>query len=161
MVKLLVVLPRPRILVVLALASLCACTSNPPETAAPVNPSLVGYALSLKGAPYRYGKDNPREGFDCSGFVRHVYQRQGIKLPRTAKAMAENLPEIDDDEIHAGDLLFFNIGGRPYSHVGIYLDDGKFIHAPSQRTGKVMVSNVADHYWQRCYSGARRPPSKH
>jgi len=76
---------------------LAGCTANPPSL--PVlfnsgggNKAVASYALSLKGTPYRYGKDSPKEGFDCSGFVRHVYQRQGISLPRTAKAMAETLP---------------------------------------------------------------------
>ncbi|MGZ8226863.1 MAG: C40 family peptidase [Methylococcaceae bacterium] len=146
--------------VIFMLIILSGCASNPPEVT-PVKttaqPRIVEYALSLQGAPYRYGKDSPEEGFDCSGFVRHVYQKQGILLPRTTKAMAESLPQILNSAVHSGDLLFFNTNGKPFSHVGIYLNGDKFIHAPSRRSGKVMVSSLKNKYWQRCYIGARRP----
>lgn len=141
----------------LVLLLVTGCASAPPLPNGPAQTAVVNYALSLDGAPYRYGKASPEEGFDCSGFVRYVYQHQGIVLPRTARAMADALPQIPSDNILAGDLLFFDIGGRPYSHVGIYVDQGKFIHAPSRHAGKVMVSRLTDHYWQRCYSGVRRP----
>lgn len=153
-----------RINTLIVLAMLTGCASSPQKTDLPNinsgNKAIAQYALSLKGTPYRYGKDSPQEGFDCSGFVRHVYQHNGINLPRTAKVMAETLPPTPTSTLQAGDLLFFNIGGKPFSHVGIYLNEGKFIHAPSQRTGKVMVSNLEEGYWQRCYSGARRPLQK-
>jgi len=151
----------PWVLLAWLLAVMTGCATAPPLPEASAQTAVVSYALSLAGAPYRFGKDSPEEGFDCSGFVRHVYQHQGIALPRTARAMAEALPPISGDTMLAGDLLFFDIGGRPYSHVGIYLQQGQFIHAPSRRLGKVMVSKLTDRYWQQCYSGVRRPLVRH
>ena len=68
---------------------------------------IIAYALSLQGVPYRYGKESPEEGFDCSGFVKHVYEKQGITLPRTVKGMALSLPQISKIDVHSGDLVFF------------------------------------------------------
>jgi len=136
----------------------CAGTPEIKQHARPAaQPRLVGYALSLQGAPYRYGKDTPEEGFDCSGFVRHVYQKQGIALPRTAKDMALALPPIPKDAVHSGDLVFFNTNGKPFSHVGIYVNNDNFIHAPSQRTGRVLVSSLKNDYWHKRFIGVRRP----
>ena len=120
-------------------------------------PSAVTYALSLEGAPYRYGKASPEEGFDCSGFVQHVYAYRGIHLPRTVSQMAASLPEVAPDEIIAGDLVFFNTLSNKPSHVGLYIEDNKFIHAPSSRTGKVKISDLDNHYWRKHFSGVRRP----
>ncbi len=149
-----------RLLVLLAIALLSGCASTPetPSVAAarPRLP-LVNYALSLQGAPYRYGKETPKEGFDCSGFVRHVYRRQGVTLPRTVKAMALALPPVPKQAMVSGDLVFFNTSGRPFSHVGIYVNNDKFIHAPSQRTGHVLVSSLKSEYWQKRFMGVRRP----
>ena len=120
-------------------------------------PPVVDYALSLQGAPYRYGKDSPQEGFDCSGFIKHVYERQGISLPRTTREMARSLPSISIHDLSSGDLVFFNTNGRPFSHVGLYISDNNFIHAPSQRTGRVLVSSLNNQYWRQHLIGARRP----
>jgi len=119
--------------------------------------SVGAYALSLQGMPYHYGKDSPEEGFDCSGFVKHVYEKQGITLPRTAKDMALSLPQIPKNDVHSGDLVFFNTNGNSFSHVGIYVNNDQFVHAPSQHTGRVLVSSLKNHYWQQHYSGVRRP----
>ena len=118
---------------------------------------IITYALSLQGIPYRYGKDSPEEGFDCSGFVKHVYQKQGITLPRTVKDMALVLPQISKNDVHSGDLVFFNTNGNSFSHVGIYVNNDTFVHAPSQRTGRVLVSSLKNRYWHKHYIGARRP----
>ena len=118
---------------------------------------VVSYALSLQGAPYHYGKSSPKDGFDCSGFVKHVYEKQGITLPRTVKAMALSLPSIPKNAVHSGDLVFFNTNGNAFSHVGIYVNDDNFVHAPSQRTGKVLVSSLKNSYWHQHYIGVRRP----
>ncbi|MFA6052218.1 MAG: C40 family peptidase [Methylobacter sp.] len=120
-------------------------------------PATVDYALSLQGAPYRYGKASPEEGFDCSGFVKHVYEHQGVSLPRTVQGMAQSLTQVAANDIHSGDLVFFNTNGKPYSHVGIYVSDDKFVHAPSQRTGKVLVSSLKNSYWRNRFICARRP----
>jgi cell wall-associated NlpC family hydrolase len=120
--------------------------------------SLIDYALSLQGAPYRYGKETPEEGFDCSGFVRHVYGRQGVRLPRTVKEMAAVLPTISKDNLRSGDLVFFNTDSSNYfSHVGILVERDKFIHAASSRTGKVLVSSMKNDYWRKRFVGVRRP----
>lgn len=147
-----------RILSALLTAALIGCTTTPefkPQIQTQ-QPDLVQYALSLKGIPYRYGKETPEEGFDCSGFVKHVYGKYGILLPRSAAAMAMVLSPISPYEIRSGDLVFFNTSGKLYSHVGIFINDDKFIHAPSQRTGRVLVSNLNNSYWQKRFVGARR-----
>ncbi len=147
-----------RLDLVLVLAVLSGCTSTP-EVRPPVQTQqpLLNYALSLQGTPYRYGKETPEEGFDCSGFVRHVYGKQGVWLPRTVREMASSLPIIPDDDLRSGDLVFFNTSGRIYSHVGIFINDDKFIHAPSKRTGRVLVSSMNNGYWRKRFTGVRRP----
>jgi len=133
--------------------------ANVPETKAPSEsqPALVSYALSLQGKPYNYGKSSPEEGFDCSGFVKHVFEKQGITLPRRTKDMALYLLPIDKYNVHSGDLVFFDTNGETYSHVGIYINNDNFVHAPSQKSGKVLISNLKERYWQQHFTGARRP----
>lgn len=143
------------LLIAIVLFSGCASV---PETESTANyPPTVDYALSLKGAPYHYGKSSPEEGFDCSGFVKHVYEHQGISLPRTVQGMAQSLTQVPKNDLHPGDLVFFNTNGKPFSHVGIYVSNDDFIHAPSQRTGKVMLSSLKNRYWGDRFSCARRP----
>jgi cell wall-associated NlpC family hydrolase len=139
--------------------SLIGCATTPENGAISHTTSepLIDYALSLQGAPYRYGKASPQEGFDCSGFVQYVYKHQGILLPRTVKAMAKSLPAITKDEVNSGDLLFFNTDGRSLSHVGIYISGDDFIHAPSAKTGRVLVSSLKNDYWEKHFVAARRP----
>lgn len=146
--------------VLVALVLLSGCSTAPkfkpiPEEG-PVQ-RVVGYAISLQGVAFRYGKSSPEEGFDCSGFIQHVYRVHGIPLPRTAREMAAALPAVDVRERRAGDLVFFNTDGQPYSHVGLYVGDGSFVHAPSSRTGHVMVSSLAQPYWWQRLTGVRRP----
>lgn len=148
---------RTSLLLFVLLASGCASTPKPappaePDTAA----QIIDYALSLQGAPYVYGKASPEEGFDCSGFVWHVYQKHGLKLPRTTALMAKTLPKVLEQERKPGDLLFFDTSNKPYSHVALYLGDDAFIHAPSSRTGRVMVSNLTKSYWRERLTGVRR-----
>ena len=147
-----------RLLIPVAVVVFSGCADVPnikPEMQS-ASPATT-YALSLQGTPYRYGKASPEEGFDCSGFVKHVYQKQGILLPRTVKEMALYLPQIPKNEIISGDLVFFNTDGNPYSHVGIYVNDNQFVHAPSEHTGRVLVSSLKNQYWQKHYIGVRRP----
>jgi cell wall-associated NlpC family hydrolase len=118
---------------------------------------LVAYAASMQGKPYVSGGDSPRRGFDCSGLVHHVFGNFDFELPRNAASMAAALPAIPLSGIQAADLLFFNTQGSPFSHVGIYLGDGRFVHAPSPRTGRVIISEMANRYWQGRLTGARRP----
>ncbi|MCA1853392.1 MAG: C40 family peptidase [Beggiatoa sp.] len=147
------------------LIALAGC-STVPETAGPPLPQtgvppLVGYAASLRGTPYRYCGDSPQQGFDCSSFVRHVYRRYGIDLPRDSASMARVLPRVSAASTRPGDLVFFNTRGRPDSHVGIYIGQGSFVHAPSRATGSVRVSDLRHHYWQARLSAVRRPPGGH
>jgi len=120
----------------------------------------LAYALSLTGTRYRYGGTTPAEGFDCSGFVRYVFGHFGVELPRSAREMAAALPKVDTDDRRPGDLVFFNTNGRPFSHVGIYLGNGRFVHATSSRTKLVMVSELSDSYWSKRLNGVRRPPAE-
>jgi cell wall-associated NlpC family hydrolase len=147
-----------RLLIPVAIVLFSGCASVPEIKPAPQSQSpVITYALSLQGTPYRFGKDSPEEGFDCSGFVKHVYQKQGITLPRTVEDMALSLPQIPKNDVHSGDLVFFNTNGKPFSHVGIYVNNDKFVHAPSHRTGRVLVSSLKNLYWHKHYIGARRP----
>ncbi|MBI4695866.1 MAG: C40 family peptidase [Gammaproteobacteria bacterium] len=117
---------------------------------------LVAYAASMQGRPYVLGGDTPAVGFDCSGLVQHVFRQFHLELPRNAFVMAADLPAIRLDELRAADLVFFNTQ-RAHSHVGIYLGDGRFVHAPSPRTGRVIISRMDDTYWRPRLDGARRP----
>lgn len=143
-------------LLVVVLAG-CASTPEVKPVQQQTQPPLIKYALSLQGTPYRYGMETPQEGFDCSGFVKHVYGKHGIWLPRTVKEMASVLSPVPKYAIRSGDLVFFNTSGKPYSHVGIFIKDDKFIHAPSRRTGHVLVSSMNNSYWRKRFICARRP----
>jgi hypothetical protein len=117
---------------------------------------LLLQAMSLIGVAYRWGGSNPTAGLDCSGFIQYVFKKSlKVSLPRTAAEMARSGRAVDKSELAAGDLVFFNTLGGRYSHVGIYMGNGKFIHSP--RTGKsVEVSNMGQSYWVAHYTGARR-----
>jgi cell wall-associated NlpC family hydrolase len=146
-----------------------AADNNATDAAAPVAdapPAQNGYlerarevtiqALSLLGVHYKWGSDSPEHGFDCSGLVSHVFQQvAGIALPRNAQGMAKVGEKIDKSELQPGDLVFFNTRRRPYSHVGIYIGEERFVHAP-RRGGEVEVTNMQGRYWQKRYNGARR-----
>lgn len=114
------------------------------------------YALSLSDTPYRYGGNTPESGFDCSGFVRHVYQHTlGLSLPRTSHEMSRVGEPQNASHLQPGDLVFYNTLHRAYSHVGIYIGEGKFVHSP--RAGSsVRVENMNESYWLARYNGARR-----
>ena len=119
---------------------------------------LVGNALGLLGVPYKRGGSNASTGFDCSGFVRSIYQQTaGLLLPRSADQQAAVTEKIDRSELQPGDLVFFNTMRRAFSHVGIYIGDGKFVHAPKPGA-KVRVEDMGIAYWARRFDGARRVP---
>ena len=117
---------------------------------------LVGTAMGFLGVPYRRGGTSAATGFDCSGFVRAIYsQTVGMVLPRRADEQAHATQKIDKTELKPGDLVFFNTMRRAFSHVGIYVGEGKFIHAP--RSGaSVRVESMQTPYWSRRFDGARR-----
>ncbi len=117
---------------------------------------LLTQAMGLLGVPYRRGGSSEETGFDCSGFVRHLYEKSfGRLLPRRAAEQAKATETIDREELKPGDLVFFNTMKRAFSHVGIYVGDGKFIHAP--RAGKsIRVDDMRSAYWEKRFNGARR-----
>jgi cell wall-associated NlpC family hydrolase len=127
-----------------------ASVHRPDRTAA----ALQKTALGLTGTPYRTGGTSPA-GFDCSGFVWYVFDRQGVELPRTVAAQFHAGRAVRRARLQPGDLVFFDTEGRPASHVGILVGDDEFVHAPSSR-GRVRVERLTSPYWARRYVGARR-----
>lgn len=117
---------------------------------------VTEYALSLSGTPYKYGGTSPDSGFDCSGFVGHVFmQKLGKSLPRSSRELSRVGTVQRSGMLRPGDLVFYNTLNKAYSHVGIYLGDEQFIHSPS--SGKaVAVANMNEAYWRKRYNGARR-----
>lgn len=119
---------------------------------------LVISAMNFLGVPYRRGGNSADQGFDCSGFTRHIFERSlGLVLPRRADQQAHEagLLTIDRDELKPGDLVFFDTMRRAFSHVGIYVGEGKFIHSP--RSGAhVRVEDMRAAYWSKRFNGARR-----
>ena len=117
---------------------------------------LVMTAMGFLGVPYRRGGNDAETGFDCSGFVRSMYERTvGLVLPRLAKEQAAATQPIDKQELQPGDLVFFNTMKRAFSHVGIYVGDGKFIHSPKPGA-QVRVEDMDKGYWASRFDGARR-----
>lgn len=113
-------------------------------------------ALAQVGVPYRFGGVSPDTGFDCSGFVQYVFSRAaGLALPRTTYDIARVGNPVRRGQLQPGDLVFFDTQRKAYSHVGIYLGNQRFIHAPSDG-GKVHVVTMSNHYWDSRFNGARR-----
>lgn len=118
--------------------------------------SLVDRSLNFLGVPYRFGGTSPLTGFDCSGFVGKVFaDALGFGMPRTAAEMAQMGEQVNRAELKPGDLVFFNTMRRAFSHVGIYLGNNQFVHAPSSG-GVVRVEDMRINYWAARYDGARR-----
>ncbi|MBP6683519.1 MAG: C40 family peptidase [Halioglobus sp.] len=152
----------------LATLYLSGCSSQVPREPEP-EPAPSGYteqaneilfnALGLVGTPYRYGGNSPDSGFDCSGLINYVYRESAnMALPRTVAEMSRlNAPDVTEDNLQSGDLVIFATDGssRP-SHAGIYVGDGRFVHAPS-RGGEVRMDFLSDRYWERSYLNAKRP----
>jgi hypothetical protein len=118
--------------------------------------NITGYALGLIGVDYRFGGNTPDQGLDCSGLIRYVFQQAtGISLPRSAREQSRVGQSVKRDDLQPGDLVFFNTRRFQFSHVGLYIGDNRFIHAPSTG-GSVEVSNLDNRYWQKAFNGARR-----
>jgi len=122
----------------------------------PRAPSLVSTALEVLGVKYKFGGESPNTGFDCSGLVSYAVEKSlGLKLPRQSSEMARQGISVKRSELKRGDLVFFNTRGARFSHVGIYLGNHKFVHAP--RTGSVVrIEDMNIAYWKKRYNGARR-----
>ena len=118
--------------------------------------TLINNAMQLIGVRYRWGGNTPQSGLDCSGFVRYVFNDTfGFLLPRKSAQMSKVGLEIGKEELRPGDLVFFNTMRHAFSHVGIYVGDNKFIHAPS-RGKSIRVDDMTKVYWEKRYNGARR-----
>ncbi|CKK10522.1 C40 family peptidase [Neisseria meningitidis] len=118
---------------------------------------LIGNAMGLLGIAYRYGGTSISTGFDCSGFMQHIFKRaMGINLPRTSAEQARMGTPVARSELQPGDMVFFRtLGGSRISHVGLYIGNNRFIHAP--RTGKnIEITSLSHKYWSGKYAFARR-----
>ncbi|HEU4621502.1 MAG TPA: C40 family peptidase [Burkholderiaceae bacterium] len=117
---------------------------------------ILTAALAHIGVRYRFGGNTPETGFDCSGLVRWVFDRTwGVVLPRRAEEMAQLGTQVPRDQLKPGDLVFFNTLKRQFSHIGIYIGGGQFVHAP-RSGGAVRVESLDQSYWQARWNGARR-----
>lgn len=127
-----------------------------PSPASERRAEVVMRALSLLGVHYRFGGNTPETGLDCSGFVRHVFREAvGLMLPRRSVEISRAGKDVSGQQLTPGDLVFFNTLRRTFSHVGIYIGDNRFVHAPSAG-GQVRVEALDKRYWQARFSGARR-----
>ena len=116
---------------------------------------LVLTAMGSLGVPYRRGGNSHETGFDCSGFVKAMYESLGLMLPRRANEQAAATQKIERQDLQPGDLVFFNTLRRTFSHVGIYIGDNKFIHSPKPGA-QVRVEDMGVPYWSKRFDGARR-----
>ena len=179
-------LAAPMLLLLLATTLACAAPADD-ETPPPVNPAgilsqwtghltgqfsqakqtvgekttdLLGQAMGLLGVPYRRGGTSENTGFDCSGFVRYVFQQAAnLTLPHGARAISQVGTNISKNELQPGDLVFFNTLKSVYSHVGIYVGNNRFIHSPSAG-GTISVTDMNDAYWAKRFTGARHIEAK-
>ena len=154
------VAPARRLAGLLLLLGLAACANGGGQMQTP--PSLrsndvLMRAIGLVGTPYRYGGNTPDSGFDCSGLVDFVFRdAAGLDLPRSTQELINlRVPGIDRDDLQPGDLVFFSPEGGRVSHIGIYVGEGRFVHAPSQG-GTVRLDRLDNPYWRKAYREARR-----
>lgn len=153
-----------------ALLSACASRTQPPapvvrapvfnssQTFSPVAEDVLFRALGLVGTPYRWGGNTPDSGFDCSGLIGYVYRdAAGISLPRSTREMiGMQAPDVGKNALQTGDLIFFATnGGSQVSHAGIYVGEGRFVHAPATG-GTVKLDSLSKAYWQKAYLSAKR-----
>ncbi|SFZ72689.1 C40 family peptidase [Chitinimonas taiwanensis] len=162
---------RTPLLCALIALLLSACGSNPPSkpvARAPAKPALssiqinddagreiVMYALGLLDVGYVFGGKNPEAGLDCSGMVSFIYRHAvGVDLLGSAADMARKGRPISREQLQAGDLVFFNTMNRPFSHVGIYIGDDKFVHAPTSK-GRIRIESIRNKYFAARFEAAR------
>lgn len=113
------------------------------------------YAMAMLDRDYRWGGRQPEGGFDCSGLVRHVFREAaGLELPGNAAALSRQSRPVEPGALQAGDLLFFNTLGQPSSHVGVYVGQGQFVHAASERSG-VRINRLSERYYAARFEGAK------
>jgi cell wall-associated NlpC family hydrolase len=156
-------------ILLLSILVLSACSSTPSRPKVPYSNSkslsniqadgagreVVMYALGLLDVSYQFGGNNPEAGLDCSGMVSFVFKNAvGAVLPHNAAQIAGLARPVATDQLQAGDLVFFNTLGRSFSHMGIYLGDGRFIHSPSSK-GKIRVESMSNPYFAQRFEGGR------
>ena len=170
-----------RLILILCAALLSACASRTPSPAhvamkprpvfsysnqsfSPAAEDVLFRALGLVGTPYRWGGNTPDSGFDCSGLIGFVFRdAAGISLPRTTRELiVMRGQDVSEQNLQTGDLLFFATGGgSQVSHAGIYVGEGRFVHAP-QTGGTVKLDTLSKAYWQNAYLSAKRVlPAEH
>ncbi|GGF96146.1 C40 family peptidase [Paenibacillus abyssi] len=120
-------------------------------------PDLRDAVDEVVGTPYKWG-GTTTAGFDCSGFILHIFNQYNVELPRTSRSQAETGTRVTKDNLRPGDLVFFNTSGKGVSHAGIYIGDGQFAHSSSSRG--VRISNMSDTYYEKRYVTARRVVSE-
>jgi murein DD-endopeptidase len=147
-------------LICFAIVAIMGCSSMPARPVADrdreVREKAAETAVAMIGRPYRYRGAGPA-GFDCSGLVRYSYLSAGMDVPHGTKELRNDTNPVDPGDLRRGDLLFFNERGRRYSHVGIYLENDVFVHAPG-RHGKVRINSLQDPHWKKTFVEARRFP---
>jgi cell wall-associated NlpC family hydrolase len=162
---------RRSFLLIMSVVLVVGCSTTPRRPAAPpryvpsahrgeVGPNDILFrAIGLVGTPYRWGGNTPQSGFDCSGLIVYVFHEvAGIGLPRTVQDIyAVDLGQVRRDRLQAGDLVFFNTAGRNVSHIGIYVGQDRFVHAPNEG-GTVRLDYLTNPYWDKHYAGAKRVP---
>lgn len=135
-----------------------AAAPAPQQSAASADEAgdLIMNAMSLIGVSYRFGGNSPTQGLDCSGFMQYIFRRSmGITLPRTSAEMATVGQHVERANLKPGDMVFFRTAGSRISHVGMYIGNDRFIHAP--RTGKdIEITSLSSRYWNSKYATARR-----
>lgn len=145
------------VLILITLMAACATTAEKPRSDtidSGIGQAAAQIALQQVGVPYRYGGQTP-SGFDCSGLVHFAYDRAGKAIPRTTAQLWSGTKTVARGNMQTGDLVFFSIDGK-MSHVGMYLGDGRFVHAPS--TGKtVSVQSLSSPYYSKAFLRAGRP----
>ena len=141
---------------------LAACAGQREDEAPSANAddanAVLFSAMQQVNKPYRYGGSSPQSGFDCSGLITYVYRESvGLALPRTVREMqAMAAPAVNRAQLQTGDLMIFATAGNKPDHAGIYVGEGRFVHAPS-KGGKVRLETFAQDYWQHSFVTARRP----
>ncbi len=140
----------------LALLSVAGCSSSPKSSSsASTAMAAVEHARAQIGVKYRYGGASPRSGFDCSGLVYYSYKQAGKRLPRSTNGLYEASTKVTKNSLRPGDLVFFHINRNKISHVGIYLGQNKFVHAPSK--GKqVEIASLRSRYWTKHFTRGGR-----
>ena len=147
---------------------LAGCTTTPPSPSTPSRGAVYSrlspeqasdiaiHALGLVGTPYRYGGNTPDSGFDCSGLIGYVYKsRAGVAPPRTVAMLGDFGQSVSAGDLRTGDLVIFGAGRSP-THAGIYVGEGRFVHAPSTG-GTVRLDRLASNYWAKQRTEFRRP----